>query len=100
MKTREMTGTAKKRIHIAGGFLLLVVALVLLFFWNIYSGSVSVEPKDVLRLLFQGPDESTQARILWDIRFPRVLAAMLLGANPIDKQGTQKVHKHRKEKSG
>ena len=49
-----MTGTAKKRIHIAGGFLLLVVALVLLFFWNIYSGSVSVEPKDVLRLLFQG----------------------------------------------
>ena len=29
--------------------------------------------------LFQGPDESTQARILWDIRFPRVLAAMLLG---------------------
>ena len=74
-----MTGTAKKRIHIAGGFLLLVVALVLLFFWNIYSGSVSVEPKDVLRLLFQGPDESTQARILWDIRFPRVLAAMLLG---------------------
>ena len=79
MKTREMTGTAKKRIHIAGGFLLLVVALVLLFFWNIYSGSVSVEPKDVLRLLFQGPDESTQARILWDIRFPRVLAAMLLG---------------------
>jgi iron complex transport system permease protein len=79
LKTREMTGTAKKRIHIAGGFLLLVVALVLLFFWNIYSGSVSVEPKDVLRLLFQGPDESTQARILWDIRFPRVLAAMLLG---------------------
>ena len=79
MKTREMTGTAKKRIHIAGVFLLLVVALVLLFFWNIYSGSVSVEPKDVLRLLFQGPDESTQARILWDIRFPRVLAAMLLG---------------------
>ena len=79
MKTREMTGTAKKRIHIAGGFLLLVVALVLLFFWNIYSGSVSVEPKDVLRLLFQGPDESTQSRILWDIRFPRVLAAMLLG---------------------
>lgn len=79
MKTREMTGTAKKRIHIAGEFLLLVVALVLLFFWNIYSGSVSVEPKDVLRLLFQGPDESTQARILWDIRFPRVLAAMLLG---------------------
>ena len=74
-----MTGTAKKRIHIAGVFLLLVVALVLLFFWNIYSGSVSVEPKDVLRLLFQGPDESTQARILWDIRFPRVLAAMLLG---------------------
>ena len=74
-----MTGTAKKRIHIAGGFLLLVVALVLLFFWNIYSGSVSVEPKDVLRLLFQEPDESTQARILWDIRFPRVLAAMLLG---------------------
>lgn len=33
----------------------------------------------MLRLLFQGPDESTQARILWDIRFPRVLAAMLLG---------------------
>ena len=76
MKTREMTGTAKKRIHIAGGFLLLVVALVLLFFWNIYSGSVSVEPKDVLRLLFQGPDESTQARIIREKRFPTESSAI------------------------
>ena len=49
------------------------------FFLEYLFRSVSVEPKDVLRLLFQGPDESTQARILWDIRFPRVLAAMLLG---------------------
>ena len=59
--------------------MLLFAVLVLLFFWNIYSGSVSVKPGEVLQLLLKGPEESSQSRILWDIRFPRVLAAMLLG---------------------
>ena len=69
----------KRRANITGGFLILFAALVLLFFWNIYSGSVSVKPEEVLQLLVKGPGESSQSRILWDIRFPRVLAAMLLG---------------------
>ena len=69
----------KRRANITGGFLILFAALVLLFFWNIYSGSVSVKPEEVLQLLVKGPGESSQSRILWDIRFPRVLAAMILG---------------------
>ena len=48
------------------------------FFWNIYSGSVSVEPKDVLRLLFQGRMKVPGKDPL-GYPFPRVLAAMLLG---------------------
>ena len=79
MKSREISGIKKRRADIAGGFLLLFAVLVLLFFWNIYSGSVSVKPGEVLQLLLKGPEESSQSRILWDIRFPRVLAAMLLG---------------------
>ena len=74
-----MTGTAKKRIHIAGGFLLLVVALVLLFFLEYLFRKCKCRTERCAAALFQGPDESTQSRILWDIRFPRVLAAMLLG---------------------
>ena len=79
LKSREISGMKKRRANITGGFLILFAALVLLFFWNIYSGSVSVKPGEVLQLLLKGPEESSQSRILWDIRFPRVLAAMLLG---------------------
>ena len=79
LKSREISGMKKRRANITGGFLILFAALVLLFFWNIYSGSVSVKPEEVLQLLVKGPGESSQSRILWDIRFPRVLAAMLLG---------------------
>ena len=69
----------KRRADITRGFLILFAALVLLFFWNIYSGSVSVKPEELLQLLVKGPGESRQSRILWNIRFPRVLAAMILG---------------------
>ena len=79
MKNRETSGIKKRRAHVPEGFLLLLLALFLLFFWNIYSGSVNVKPGEVLSLLFKGPGESSQSRILWDIRFPRVLASMLLG---------------------
>ena len=79
LKSREISGMKKRRANITGGFLILFAALVLLFFWNIYSGSVSVKPEEVLQLLVKGPGESSQSRILWDIRFPRVLAAMILG---------------------
>ena len=79
IEKREISGMKKRRANITGGFLILFAALVLLFFWNIYSGSVSVKPEEVLQLLVKGPGESSQSRILWDIRFPRVLAAMLLG---------------------
>ena len=41
----------KRRANITGGFLILFAALVLLFFWNIYSGSVSVKPEELLQLL-------------------------------------------------
>ena len=64
IEKREISGMKKRRANITGGFLILFAALVLLFFWNIYSGSVSVKPEEVLQLLVKGPGESSQSGVV------------------------------------
>lgn len=59
-------------------WLLLVMAL-LLFGWNIGAGSVQISMPELCRSLSgRGTDRTTQ-NIIWQIRFPRAAAAMLLG---------------------
>lgn len=60
-------------------FAALLAALVLLFFWNIYAGSVSLSAGKILEIL-QGHHTADAAyQIIWGIRLPRILAALLLG---------------------
>ena len=72
-----------KNIHsyrrFAGILLLLLLLLVLGLLLNLNIGSVKIPAGEILRMLFSGDDASTESRILWSIRIPRMLLAAILG---------------------
>ena len=53
--------------------------MLVLLIWNINAGSVHLPVGEILRILTGHGADSTQSHIVWDIRLPRILAAMLLG---------------------
>ena len=67
----------KRKIRYIIVFLLLGCCVVLLCVLNICIGSVSITVFDILASI-QGKAVEN-ARILWDIRMPRMLAALILG---------------------
>lgn len=72
-----MTKQTHKRYWIS--FLLLAVMMCLLFIWNINSGSVHLSVGEIGEILFKKSGEDTSYHIVWDIRLPRILAAVILG---------------------
>ena len=66
------------RIGIVYVFLTFAFAVMLVL--NVNTGSVSISPQDIFRIVFQsGPDGSKVANVIWKIRLPRLLAAAVLG---------------------
>ena len=71
----------RKKLHlrywIAFGFL----ALLLMSFivWNINSGSIEISVREIMEIMFLGKGEDTALNIIWEIRLPRILAAIILG---------------------
>lgn len=60
--------------------LAVLLALGALFVANLCLGSVEMSPAEVLRILAAGPgDASTAAQVIWRIRLPRAIEAVLLG---------------------
>jgi len=62
----------------------LTVLLIFLLILNINSGSVSLSVSEIWAVLLRlngagGDNAETAFRIVWDIRLPRILAAMILG---------------------
>lgn len=77
---KKKTGTTgKKKIRYGAAFLLLLFLLAAFFAWNMYIGSISLSVKQVFQILITGDRTNSSGRIVWDIRLPRVLAALLLG---------------------
>ncbi len=62
-----------------GTFVLLAALVLVLLIWNINAGSVHLPVGEILRILTGHGADSTQSHIVWDIRLPRILSAMLLG---------------------
>lgn len=60
-------------------FLLLVLLTLVLFFLNLMYGSSSVSGSNVLRILTGDTESPAASRILFDIRMPRAISAILLG---------------------
>ena len=68
---------AKRHRRWVRAFGFLVILLLVLFVWNVNSGSLHLSARQVLEtLLYRSGDN---AAIIWDIRLPRIFAAMLLG---------------------
>lgn len=57
----------------------LLCLLIMLVFLNINSGSVPLSISEITSILIYKDGPDTAVRIIWDIRLPRTLAALLLG---------------------
>ena len=63
----------------AVSFITIFILLVGLIFWNIGSGSISISWDELWNILLKQTEEGTAYHIIWDIRLPRILAAVMLG---------------------
>ena len=61
------------------GFLVLAASVVFLLYLNLNIGSVSVSPSEILRILTAHDTAGTNGSIIWSIRMPRMLSALVLG---------------------
>lgn len=66
----------KKRYTIS--FIILICALIGLFLWNVGVGTVELSLSDLPEIFGNGSD-STLYQVIWKIRLPRIVAAILLG---------------------
>ena len=71
------------KIRYIFSFVTLTVLLGALIFWNINAGSVSVSLGEVFSILFQKGGDETARNIIWSIRLPRILAALILGGSSV-----------------
>ena len=61
-------------------FALLVFAFGTMLVLNVNTGSVSIAPGDIFRIILRGGSDGTSAgNVIWKIRLPRLLAAAVLG---------------------
>ena len=71
------------RLHDWKRFSLLLIALAALLaaglLLNLNIGSVRIHPDRIVQMLFRGMEDSTESRILFSIRIPRMLLAAILG---------------------
>ena len=63
----------------AVSFITIFILLVGLILWNIGSGSISISWDELWNILLKQTEEGTAYHIIWDIRLPRILAAVMLG---------------------
>ncbi|MNI29772.1 Hemin transport system permease protein HmuU [compost metagenome] len=71
-------------IHTSRSRLIVIVTLILVIAAAIIAiglGSVSISVPQILSTLFGSSSKAVNATIIWDIRLPRVLLALIIGAN-------------------
>ena len=70
---------ASQRKHYTACFVLLSLLLLLFLVINVMTGSTSISPREVFQALLGNGEQSTVHSIVWNIRLPRLLAALILG---------------------
>ncbi|MBR5722525.1 MAG: iron ABC transporter permease [Oscillospiraceae bacterium] len=68
-----------RTVRTAAGFLILILLAAVLFCLSLTTGTGRISASEAIRILMQGRTDSASARIIFDIRMPRALSAMLLG---------------------
>lgn len=71
----------KRAVRIWGGFILLLILLLGLLIWNINAGSVQLSVSEIFRILFGYGTDETSVRVIWSIRMPRIISALILGGS-------------------
>ena len=71
----------RKKLHLRYWIAFCFLALLLMSFivWKINSGSIEISVREIMEILFLGKGEDTALNIIWEIRLPRILAAIILG---------------------
>ena len=59
--------------------MLLLLLLFIFLIWNVMAGSVRLSASDIIKIFSGANTDSTQCSIIYSIRLPRILAAMILG---------------------
>lgn len=72
-----MIRTSRSWMIIIFTFMLMIVAAII----AIGLGSVTISIPEILQTLFQSSTKEVHDTIIWDIRLPRVLLALIIGAN-------------------
>lgn len=78
-KSAARSASARRRARYGLVFALLGAALAAMAVLNINAGSVPIPVGEIWRILTRRAAGSTQTSIVWKIRLPRVLMALLLG---------------------
>ena len=65
------------KMRYAGAFAVLLALLAVLFVWNVNSGSLHLSVREGAQILLTHSGDN--AVIVWEIRLPRIFAAILLG---------------------
>lgn len=60
-------------------FVSIIILLMGLMMWNISFGSVKLPMTELIKILCQNTADETAYHIIWDIRLPRIIAAVFLG---------------------
>lgn len=77
---KNNSGTETNRtLRYLVSFLVIMGLLVVLFFWNIGVGSVEMSFSDFWSVLTKHQPDAALYQIVWKIRLPRIIAAVLLG---------------------
>ncbi len=72
-----MISTTKSRTIVIITFVLAIIAAIA----AIGVGSVHIAIPDIIKTIFNGREEGIYTTIIWDIRLPRVLLALIIGMN-------------------
>ena len=69
----------EKRGRILVGFVILLVLTAGFSLWNLHAGSVIISAGEIRSILFDPGVTGTNKNIIWSIRLPRLLSALVLG---------------------
>ena len=72
-------GNQKRWCRYVLAFTVMGAVMILLIGWSINSGSVALTPAQTAKILFGHGREETAGVIVWQIRLPRICAAIVLG---------------------
>ena len=69
----------EKRGRILVGFVILLVLTAGFSLWNLHAGSVTISAGEIRSIFFDPGVTGTNKNIIWSIRLPRLLSALVLG---------------------